>query len=311
RAGHRRGADQTRILAGADRRRVRGGSAVGDDPGRFVQAVGEARVPHVPAPPPFRARRLGRIAGGAAVLHRRRAARAVLALDAQTAMTIDLRHPLPGRRPLVMGAGRSGLAAARLLVRHGVAVRVCDARGGAALEDSARDLRGLGVEVQLGADGPSQLEGCDFVIWSPGIALTHPLAVAALAAGIPVLSELELGSLASQAPLVCVTGTNGKSTTTDLVGALIRATGREVEVCGNIGRAICEVAERVGPTGLLVTEVSSFQLETVQRLKPFIATWLNLTPDHLDRHGDLERYGAVKQRLFARQDEGDYAVWNA
>src|SRR5207244_4222124 len=136
-------------------------------------------------------------------------------------------------------------------------------------------------------------------------------AVGALAAGIPVLAERALGYLAPQAPRVCVTGTNGKSTTTDLVGALIRATGREVEVCGNIGRAICEVAERVGPTGLLVTEVSSFQLETVQRLKPFIATWLNLTPDHLDRHGDLERYGAVKQRLFARQDEGDYAVWNA
>ena len=226
-------------------------------------------------------------------------------------MTIDLRHPLPGRRPLVMGAGRSGLAAARLLVRHGVAVRVCDARGGAALEDSARDLRGLGVEVQLGADGPSQLEGRDFVIWSPGIALTHPLAVAAQQAGIPILSELELGYLASQAPLVCVTGTNGKSTTTDLIGALIRAAGREVEVCGNIGRALCEVAERVGPTGLLVTEVSSFQLEAVQRLKPFIAVWLNLTPDHLDRHRDFANYGAIKQRLFERQDQDDYAVWNA
>src|SRR5439155_381560 len=164
-------------------------------------------------------------------------------------------------------------------------------------------LRELGVDARFGTDAPPLLDGRDVVIWSPGVALTHPLAVAALAAGIPVLSELELGYLASQAPLVCVTGTNGKSTTTDLVGALIRATGREVEVCGNIGRAICEVAERVGPTGLLVTEVSSFQLETVQRLKPFIATWVNLTPDHLDRHGDLERYGAVKQRLFARQDE--------
>jgi len=226
-------------------------------------------------------------------------------------MTIDLRHPLPGNRPLVMGAGRSGLAAARLLVRHGLAVRVCDARPAAELVEVAHALRELGVDARFGTDAPPLLDGRDVVIWSPGVALTHPLAVAALAAGIPVLSELELGYLASQAPLVCVTGTNGKSTTTDLVGALIRATGREVEVCGNIGRAICEVAERVGPTGLLVTEVSSFQLETVQRLKPFIATWLNLTPDHLDRHGDLERYGAVKQRLFARQDEGDYAVWNA
>jgi UDP-N-acetylmuramoylalanine--D-glutamate ligase len=110
---------------------------------------------------------------------------------------------------------------------------------------------------------------------------------------------------------VCITGTNGKSTTTDLAGALLRAAGREVEVCGNIGRAICEVAENVSDAGLLVVEVSSFQLETVSRLKPFVATWLNLTPDHLDRHGSLEEYAAMKQRLFERQAETDYAVRNA
>ena len=125
------------------------------------------------------------------------------------------------------------------------------------------------------------------------------------------MSELELGALAAHAPLVCVTGTNGKSTTTDLIGHLLRAAGREVEVCGNIGRPICDVAEGVSATGLLVVEVSSFQLETVDRLRPFVAAWLNLTPDHLDRHGDLDAYGALKQRLFARQDEGDYAAWNA
>ncbi len=226
-------------------------------------------------------------------------------------MTIDLRHPLPGNRPLVVGAGRSGRAAARLLARHGLDVRLCDSRSEAELGDAIAALRSLGVDVRPGAGEPALLDGCDVVIWSPGIPLTHPIAVAATAAGIPILSELELGYLASQAPLVCITGTNGKSTTTDLVGAMVRATGREVEVCGNIGRAICEVAETVGPSGLLVTEVSSFQLETVSRLKPFIAAWLNLTPDHLDRHGDLNGYGAVKQRLFARQDADDYSVWNA
>ncbi|MBI1798940.1 MAG: UDP-N-acetylmuramoyl-L-alanine--D-glutamate ligase, partial [Candidatus Eisenbacteria bacterium] len=126
-----------------------------------------------------------------------------------------------------------------------------------------------------------------------------------------LLSELEIGFLAAHAPLLCITGTNGKSTTTDLAGALLRAAGREIQVCGNIGRALCDVAERVGPAGLLVVEVSSFQLETVERLQPFVATWLNLTPDHLDRHGDLASYGALKQRLFARQGEGDYSVWNA
>jgi UDP-N-acetylmuramoylalanine--D-glutamate ligase len=168
-----------------------------------------------------------------------------------------------------------------------------------------------GVCASWDADDPRALEGRDFVVWSPGIPSTHPVATAARAAGLPLFSELELGYLAAHAPFLCVTGTNGKSTTTHLAGALLRGAGRQAEVCGNIGRALCEVVESVPPTGLLVVEVSSFQLETVDRLKPFVATWLNLTPDHLDRHGDFEAYGAAKQRLFARQDEADYAVWNA
>ena len=163
----------------------------------------------------------------------------------------------------------------------------------------------------FGRDDAALLDGRDLVVWSPGIAITHPIAAAARARGIPLMGELELGFLAASAPLLCVTGTNGKSTTTDLAGHLLAAAGRQVEVCGNIGRAICEAAERVDATGLLVVEVSSFQLETVERLKPYIALWLNLTPDHLDRHGDFETYGAAKQRLFALQDEGDWSVWNA
>jgi UDP-N-acetylmuramoylalanine--D-glutamate ligase len=222
-------------------------------------------------------------------------------------MTIDARHPLPGTRPLVVGAARSGLAAARLLHRHGARVRVCDR---SAVSASAA-LEALGIETAWGRDDADLLEGRDLVVWSPGIPATHPTAAAARARGIPVISELELGFLAAHAPLLCVTGTNGKSTTTDLVGALVRAAGRDVAVCGNIGRAVCEVAESVDAAGLLVVEVSSFQLETVDRLRPYVATWLNLTPDHLERHGDLATYGELKQRLFARQQEGDWAVWNA
>jgi UDP-N-acetylmuramoylalanine--D-glutamate ligase len=227
-------------------------------------------------------------------------------------MTIDARHPLPGSHPLVMGAARSGLAAARLLARHGLDVRLVDAKfadpEGAA---RGRDWVRQGVCATWDVDDPRALEGRDFVVWSPGIPITHRLAQAARAAGVPVLSELEIGFLAAHAPFLCVTGTNGKSTTAHLAGELLRGAGRQAEVCGNIGRALCEVAETVPPTGLLVVEVSSFQLETVDRLKPFVATWLNLTPDHLDRHGDFDDYGAMKQRLFARQDENDYAVWNA
>jgi UDP-N-acetylmuramoylalanine--D-glutamate ligase len=227
-------------------------------------------------------------------------------------MTIDARHPLPGQSPLVVGAARSGLAAARLLARHGLDVRLADARlAGSGGEPRGRELARQGVCASWDADDPRALEGRDFVVWSPGIPVTHPVAVAARAAGLPVLSELEIGYLAARAPFLCVTGTNGKSTTTHLAGALLRGAGRQAEVCGNIGRALCEVAESVPPTGLLVVEVSSFQLETVDRLKPFVATWLNLTPDHLERHGDFAGYGAAKQRLFARQDETDYAVWNA
>jgi UDP-N-acetylmuramoylalanine--D-glutamate ligase len=226
-------------------------------------------------------------------------------------VTIDALHPLPGSRALVVGAARSGVSAARLLRRHGLDVKVCDARPAESAADAAQAFAELGVEVAWGSDATSQLDGRDLVIWSPGISERHAIAETARARKIPVLSELELGFLAAHAPLVCITGTNGKSTTTDLTGALLRAAGREVEVCGNIGRPICDVAEGVSAGGLLVVEVSSFQLETVDRLKPFVGVWLNLTPDHLDRHGDLDTYGAMKQRLFARQDESDYAVWNA
>jgi UDP-N-acetylmuramoylalanine--D-glutamate ligase len=225
-------------------------------------------------------------------------------------MTLDPHHPLPGNRPLVVGSARSGPAAARLLARHGAEVRLCDRRGADAF--LTLDRSGLErVDFRWGRDDEGLLDDRDFVIWSPGIALDHPIARAARERGLPLLSELELGSLAAHAPLVCITGTNGKSTTTDLTGALLRAAGREIAVCGNIGRPICEVAEEVSASGLLVVEVSSFQLETVERLKPFVAVWLNLTPDHADRHGDFDTYGAMKQRLFARQTEADWAVWNA
>ncbi len=226
-------------------------------------------------------------------------------------MTHDPRHPFPGRTALVAGAARSGLAAARLLARRGLAVTVCDRRPADAAPEAATALASEGVRFAWGRDDAGLLEGHDFVVWSPGIAVDHPLAVAARASGRPVLGELEVGYRAAVAPFVCITGTNGKSTTTDLTGALLRAAGRTVAVCGNIGRALCEVVDEVPATGLLVVEVSSFQLETVDRLRPTVATWLNLTPDHLDRHGSIEVYGAMKQRLFAQQTAADWAVVNA
>ncbi len=226
-------------------------------------------------------------------------------------MSFDLHHPVPGRAALVAGAARSGIAAARLLRRHGVDVVLADRRPEVEWPDGARALADEGVMCAHGREDVALLEGRDLVVWSPGWPIDHPIARTALERAIPLISELELGFLAAQAPLIGVTGTNGKSTTTDLIGALVRAAGREVAVCGNIGRAICEVAEQVGPQGMLVAEISSFQLEAVDRLRPHIGVWLNLTPDHLDRHGDLATYGAMKARLFARQGADDWAVGNA
>ena len=226
-------------------------------------------------------------------------------------MTVRFEPELPGRRPLVVGAARSGLAAARLLKAAGMEPLVCDRRRAAEAPDAARALADLGVQAAWESDGPERLAGRDLLVWSPGIPVAHPLARAARGAGLSVLSELELGWRASRAPFVCVTGTNGKSTTTDLAGALIGAAGRPVAVCGNIGRPVCDAAPDLPPDGVVVAEVSSFQLETVDLLKPRVAAWLNLSADHLDRHGDLDTYAAMKRRLFLRQNEDDDAVWNA
>ena len=284
-----------------------------DAPGAVVPALGPARVPHGAAPPPLRA--AGLAPSRAWSCASTSSACCWRCSPSRPSSSSDHRRPPSAPRLAPPGRGGGPLRPGR-----GPAAGPARARRPPGRRAAGR-RRGCGAGRRAGAAGRLRVvgrgrpagarAGRDFVVWSPGIPVTHPLAVAARAAGLPVLSELEIGYLAARAPFLCVTGTNGKSTTTHLAGALLRGAGRQAEVCGNIGRALCEVAESVPPTGLLVVEVSSFQLETVDRLKPFVATWLNLTPDHLDRHGDFAAYGAAKQRLFERQDETDYAVWNA
>src|SRR5207249_3683499 len=164
---------------------------------------------HVAVAPPLRTHRLARVPGRAALLHRRRAARAAVDLHVQAPVSLDLRHPLPGTRALVAGAARSGIAAARLLRRHGLVVTLCDRRGEDAVAEAARGLAAEGVTCVWGRDDAGLLAGHDFVVWSPGMAAGHPLAEAARAAGLPLLGELELGYRAARAPLLCITGTNG------------------------------------------------------------------------------------------------------
>jgi UDP-N-acetylmuramoylalanine--D-glutamate ligase len=201
------------------------------------------------------------------------------------------------RRALVIGLARSGEAAALALARRGVDVVGAD-RGTVA--DAGR-LAAAGVEVRSGSEEESLLEGVELVVKSPGVPAESPLPTAARVRGIPIWSEVELGyRLLDDNPVLGVTGTNGKTTTTELLGAILRAAGRPVEVAGNVGRPLTDVAEHIEPGTSVVCELSSFQLEDVHALACDVAVLLNLEPDHLDRHGTFDAYRDAKLRIFER-----------
>lgn len=211
---------------------------------------------------------------------------------------------LAGRRVLVIGLARSGTAAAEALSRRGARVVGFD-------RDESVDvgrLRELGVELHLGREEETLLQGIDLVVKSPGIPGETMLVTGARERGIPVWSEIELGAQLLPNPILGVTGTNGKTTTSELLGAIFRAAGRPVEVAGNVGRPLTSLADAVEPTAWVVCELSSFQLEDVLTLRPRIAVLLNLAPDHLDRHADFDAYARAKLRIFERQGPGDTAV---
>ena len=213
-----------------------------------------------------------------------------------------------GKKALVVGIARSGMAAAKLLRRHGADVRAVDRRKSEELGGLVRELEEHGVELRLGSTDPEALEGRDLVVTSPGVPIELPVFREAARRGIPIAAEVELGFAVAKAPIAAVTGTNGKSTTVELLGAMGRAAGRATEVLGNIGTALSEKAEEVPADGLLVVEISSFQLEACARFRPKVGVLLNVTPDHLDRHGSMEHYAALKARLFANQTEEDFRV---
>jgi UDP-N-acetylmuramoylalanine--D-glutamate ligase len=202
------------------------------------------------------------------------------------------------RRALVVGLARSGIAAAAALARRGVDVVAADRSPDV---DPGR-LADLGVELRLGTEEEVLLEGMELVVKSPGVPAESPLVAAAHSRDIPVWSEVELGYrlLPAGSRLIGVTGTNGKTTTTELLAAILRAAGRPVEVAGNVGRALTDAAEQASEDSWIVCELSSFQLEDVHLLACDIAVLLNLEPDHLDRHGTLEAYRDAKLRIFER-----------
>jgi UDP-N-acetylmuramoylalanine--D-glutamate ligase len=217
-------------------------------------------------------------------------------------------------RVLVYGLGLSGRAAARLLLAREVSVVAVDARPAEKLD--ASDLAALATEkatfeLLAGAE-PAELPpgAFDAVVVSPGVPMDRPLLADARGKGLPVIAEVELASPFINGPIVAITGSNGKSTTTALTGAMLRAAGLPVEVCGNIGEPLAGLVD--GPPGrVFVVELSSFQIEGIVALKPRAAALLNLSEDHLDRYGSMAAYAAAKKRLFLNQDEHGITVLNA
>ena len=208
------------------------------------------------------------------------------------------------RRALVLGLARSGQAAALALVRRGVPTVGVDRADDL---DTGR-LAEAGVELHLGTEEEGLLDDVELLIKSPGVPGESPLATAARARGVPIWSEIELGFRLLGNPFIGITGTNGKTTTTELLGAMFRAAGTPVAVAGNVGRPLTSFDGALEKEAWIVCELSSFQLEDVHRLRPRVAVLLNLEPDHLDRHDSYDAYRDAKLRIFENQTEADVAV---
>ena len=213
-----------------------------------------------------------------------------------------------GWRVLVVGAARSGVAAAELLARRGARVTLTDLK--AAVDAEAR-LRDAGVALELGGHRAETFEAADLIVLSPGVPIDLPELARARAAGVPIIGELELASRWLRGPIVAITGTKGKSTTTTLVGRMLEAAGKRVMVGGNIGVPLSSQVDASTADTVHVIETSSFQLEASDTFHPWIAALLNFSADHLDRHRTEEAYAMAKKQIFARQTPRDWAVINA
>jgi UDP-N-acetylmuramoylalanine--D-glutamate ligase len=221
-------------------------------------------------------------------------------------MTFSVR----GQNVTVVGAARSGIAAALLLAERGARVILTDES--ASLEETtAVRLREAGVALELGVRQPDTFTSSDLLVLSPGVPLDQPAVAAARSAGVHVMGEVELASRWLSGRIVAITGTKGKSTTTTLTGRMFAAGGLKTVVGGNIGTPLSSQVASSTPDTFHIVEVSSFQLETTDTFHPWIAVLLNLSSDHLDRHGSMEVYGAAKARIFANQTGDDWAVINA
>jgi len=212
----------------------------------------------------------------------------------------------------VLGAGLSGTAAALLLKSEGANVTVLDsAEESKLLKSTIENLRKQGIRVVCGPEADKDASTYDLIVLSPGIDPESPLAQNFSARKIDMIGELELGWQSIDVPVIAVTGTNGKTTTTELLAQMLNACGQKTIACGNIGKPLSEVAREKKKFDVLTVEVSSFQLETIKTFRPSIALWLNFAPDHLDRYTSVAEYRAAKLRIFENQTEDDVAIVNA
>jgi len=222
----------------------------------------------------------------------------------------QLAMDLANKRVLVVGLGKSGVASALFLKKHGARVTVSDAKPEDQLRSEIPLLLDHGITVETGGHGDRTFRGQDLIVVSPGVPVDAPHLVQARALGEPVIGEIELAAQFLPGPIVAITGSNGKTTTTTLVGEILGAGGLPTVVGGNIGTPAISLVERATANTWAVLEVSSFQLETVQTFRPRIAVILNITPDHLDRHRTFEAYAGAKARIFENQQSDDFAVLN-
>jgi UDP-N-acetylmuramoylalanine--D-glutamate ligase len=220
---------------------------------------------------------------------------------------IDVRK----KRVLVVGLGRSGRAVALCLRRHGAVVTVTDIKPPGAFGTPLTELLAQKIGLELGSQRVELFLANDLVVVSPGVPGDLPQLQAARARGIPVVPEIEVAGWYLKSPIVGITGSNGKTTTTALLGKMLEASGFPTFVGGNIGVALSSAVDQVSPDSIVVAELSSFQLETIRDFRPHVAVLLNISPNHLDRHASFEAYAQAKRQIFRNQGAEDYAILNA
>jgi UDP-N-acetylmuramoylalanine--D-glutamate ligase len=218
---------------------------------------------------------------------------------------------LKGQRILVIGLGKTGIASIRFLIRQGCRVIVTDVKPQAELKDAVHELGGLFANLEFCAYNTDILSRIDVIVPSPGVPPADIILAAASSRKIPILSEIELAYRFLKPPLIAITGTNGKTTTTTLIGHILAREGKRVFVGGNIGNPLIGYLEGKQNDDYAVVEVSSFQLQWIQSFHPFVSILLNTTCDHVDYHGSFEAYRATKERIFENQKDSDLAILNA